>query len=238
MPVSHNSFSRLLVDEDRGDGVLSIRLHRPEARNAIDAAMVDELRAVLDTRSPRAVVLGSADPACFCAGADLRLPDRERADVSDRLYELYGAMVRLPAPIVAVVEGPAIGGGAQLAIAADLRVAGTAARFRFAGPGHGLAVAAWGLPSLVGRGRAMDLCLTMRAVGADEAFDIGLVDRIEEDPFAVALRLAAAIARLDAGAVRRVKDIVHRASASLDALERERGGNGRTWDGSMTGLDG
>src|SRR5919108_254958 len=82
------------------------------------------------------------------------------------------------------------GAGAQLAVAADLRVASPGARIQVAGPGHGLAVAAWSLPSLIGRGRAMDLCLTMRPVGAEEALRIGLVDRLEDDAAAAGLALA------------------------------------------------
>src|SRR3954467_6370006 len=90
--------------------------------------------------------------------------DPERAAVSALLYALYGRMTSSDAIIVAALGGAAVGGGAQLAIAADLRVASPGAHVRIAGPGHGLAVAAWGLPSLVGRGRAVDLCLTMRHV--------------------------------------------------------------------------
>src|SRR3712207_7270247 len=99
-------------------------------------------------------------------------------------------MVRLPVPIVVAIEGPAVGAGMQLAVAGDLRVAGPQTKLCVAGPGHGLAVAAWGLPSLVGRGRALDLCLTMRTVGAEEALAIGLVDRIEQDAGEAAVKLA------------------------------------------------
>ena len=83
--------------------------------------------------------------------------------------------------VVAALDGAAVGGGAQLAIAADLRVAAPAAFLQLAGPGHGLAVGAWGLPSLVGRGRALDLCLSMRPVEREEALAIGLVDRVADD---------------------------------------------------------
>ena len=107
---------------------------------------------------------------------------------------------------------------------------------RVAGPGHGLAVAAWGLPSLVGRGRAMDLCLTMRAVGAEEALAIGLIDRIEEDPDASAVELASELARLDPAAVGRVKSVVTGASGYLHALREERSGNRTTWSGSVAAL--
>jgi enoyl-CoA hydratase/carnithine racemase len=135
-------------------------------------------------------------------------------------------------PIVAAIAGPAIGGGAQLAIASDLRVAGPNARIRFAGAGHGLAVGAWGLGSLVGRGRAMDLCLSMREVSADEAAAIGLVDRVADDPDAVALRLATQVTRLDRAAVARVKRLVA-SDDLLESLRRERRENAAAWSGEI-----
>ena len=74
-------------------------------------------------------------------------------------------MLASPVIIIASIHGAAVGAGAQLAVASDLRIGSPPARFRFAGPGHGLAVGAWGLPSLVGRGRAAEICLSMRWVG-------------------------------------------------------------------------
>jgi enoyl-CoA hydratase len=227
--------SQSLQVEQAGDGVVALWLHRPERRNALDGDLVRALREALAGNPARAVVIGSADPASFCAGADLRLDDDARAEVSDQLYELYGQILRLPAPVIAAVGGPAVGGGAQLAIAADLRVGSPAARFRFAGPGHGLAVGAWGLPSLVGRGRAIDLCLSMRTVPGEEAHAIGLLDRLEDDPRAAALALAEQLAALDADAVARVKAIAHEASGLLAALALEQEGN-RGWSGSIEGL--
>src|SRR4029453_2782091 len=132
-------------------------------------------------------------------------------------------MLTSPVPIVAALAGPAIGGGAQLAIASDLRIAGRNARIRFAGAGHGLAVGAWGLGSLVGRGRAMGLCLSMRDVSADEAAAIGLVDRVDDAPDGAPLRLATQVTRLDRAAVARVKRLVA-SDDLLESLRRERRG--------------
>jgi enoyl-CoA hydratase len=230
-----NGMQRIRIDRT-DDGVHAIWLDRPEKRNALDGEFVSELMAAFADESARAFVLASTDPRSFCAGADLTLPDAERAEVSDRLYELYGRMIGAAAPIVAVVDGPAVGGGAQLAIAADLRVAGPQASFRFAGPGHGLAVGSWGLPSLVGRGRAVDLCLTMRPVGADEALGIGLVDQLDDDPAEAALVIAADISMLDRDAAARVKRVVTEAGGLLAALERERSENRAAWSGSVEGL--
>lgn len=221
--------------EERGDGVLALWLDRPEMRNALDAELVTALHVAFQRADVRAFVLGSTDSRCFCAGADLRLPDAERAEVSNSLYELYRTMVCAEAPIVAAIEGPAVGGGAQLAIASDVRIGGPTARLRFPGPGHGLSVGAWALPSLVGRGRALDLCLTMRTVEAEEARAIGLLDRLEADPRQAACLTASAIAELDSAAAARVKAVARTATALLPALEAEREGNA-PWSGSTEGL--
>lgn len=214
-------------------GVLRLRLDRPERRNALDRPLLDALLDAFDEPAEPVVVLGSTSSEAFCAGADLRLADAERAEVSDLLYALYERMTACNAIVVAALPGPAVGGGAQLAIAADLRVAARAARIQVAGPGHGLAVAAWGLPSLVGRGRAMDLCLTMRAVGAEEALAIGLVDRLADDADEAALVLARELAALDRAAAARVKRVAWDAARAIQALEAERAGNRATWSGSM-----
>ena len=225
----------LLTDRPAKD-VLRLRLNRPDRRNAVNMPLVRALNAALDRLDARAVILGSSSPQAFCSGADLDLEDAERAEVSDLLYELYEKMVRLPVPVVVAIDGHAVGAGIQLAVAGDLRVAGPRATLRVGGPGHGLAVAAWGLPSLVGRGRALSLCLTMRAVGAEEALAMGLVDHLEEDPESAAVDLAAELARLDPAAVSRVKRVVAEASGCLAALREERSGNRAAWSGSVEAL--
>jgi enoyl-CoA hydratase len=223
------------VRRDRpASGVLRLRLDRPERRNALDRPVLEALLDAFAAPEEPVVLLGSTSPVAFCAGADLWLADDERAAVSDLLYELYGRMAASDAIVVAALDGPAVGGGAQLAIAADLRVASPGARIQVAGPGHGLAVAAWALPSLVGRGRAMDLCLTMRPVGAEEALRIGLVDRLVDDAAAGGLALATELAALDRSAVARVKRVAWASARALDALEDERAGNRMGWSGSMT----
>jgi enoyl-CoA hydratase/carnithine racemase len=219
-----------LRTERLGGGVGAFWLDRPQKRNALDRALVEALIDAFSADRWRAVVLGTSDPRGFCGGADLSLADDERARVSLRLYDLYRLMTSLPAPIVVAVEGPAVGGGAQLAIAGDLRIGDPRAMFRFPGPGHGLAVGAWALPSLVGRGRALDLCLTSRDVGADEALRIGLLDRVEDDARGAALELAEKIAGLDEGAVERVKRVARSASGLDAALALEAAGNA-SWRG-------
>jgi enoyl-CoA hydratase/carnithine racemase len=225
----------LRIDRSLPD-VLVLRLDRPAQRNAINRDMVEALLAAFATVSERAVVLGSTDPSAFCAGADLTLADSERAAVSDLLYELYARMIGLDAPIVVAVGGHAVGGGAQLALAGDLRIGTPATRIRFVGPGHGLAVGAWSLPSLIGRGRALDLCLTMRPVDATEAMAIGLLDRVVDDADTAAMELATTLAGLDPAAVRRIKTLVRDASGLAGALAQEQAGNRAAWSGSTAGL--
>jgi enoyl-CoA hydratase len=232
--MSGKSMQSLLIDRPR-DGVVRLRLNRPSRRNAIDDQLLAGLRgAIEDSASDpatRAIVLCSATPAMFCAGADLKVADAVRRQVSSDLYRLYRRMMSLPFPILAALAGPAVGGGAQLAIASDLRVAEPGSWLRFVGPGHGLAVGAWGLPSLIGRGRALDLCLSGRRIDARAAAEMGLVDRIAENAEAHALDLAAEFSALDPGAVARTKALV--SAGLLAALDIEAEGN-RRWSGQAS----
>lgn len=225
-----------LAVEEHEPGVIALWLNRPDSRNALDGGLVAALATQFGRTEARAFVLGSSDPRWFCAGADLTLDDARRAQVSDRLYELYGVMTASAAPIVVAIEGAAIGGGAQLALAGDIRLGGPLARFRFPGPGHGLSVGPWGLTSVVGRGRALEICLTMRDVEAEEALAIGLITVIEDDARRAALAMAEALGALDRAAAARTKAIVRTASGLDRALELERAGNA-SWSGSVKGLE-
>ena len=214
-----------LTVETSPDGYRWLRLSRPERRNALDVSL---LRAVTDSLALEPgvpVVLGSADPRVFCAGADLTISDAERAAVSDLIYDCCEIIVTRPGPVIAVLTGPAVGGGAQLAAASDLRIAGPAARLRWTGPpGLDLAVGAWLVPDLVGRAMAMDLVLTARWVEAAEAFALGLVNRVCDDPELAAGQIAASLARRGAG----VKAVMA-AGGLLDRLRAERAANRSAW---------
>jgi len=210
-------------------GYRRLLLSRPERRNALDVGLARALRDALRQDEAVPVVLGSTDPRVFCAGADLTIPDADRATVSDLLYTCYEIMITRPGPVIAVVAGPAVGGGAQLAAAADLRIAGPAARLRWTGPpGRGLAVGAWVLTDLVGRGTAMDLALTGRWVEAGEALAMGLVNRVEDDPGAAAAALAAELAARGPGIAAKVKTVTA-TGGLLDRLHAERQANRSAW---------
>ena len=219
-------------------GYLQLLLSRRDQRNALVPGMVVALTEAMQADGDAVVLLGSTDPRMFCAGADLSLPMADRAAVSDLLYECYEHMITRPGPVIAVVGGPAVGGGAQLATAADLRIAGPGARLRWGGPvGAGLAVGAWILPDLIGRGAALDLCLTGRWVDAAEALALGLVNRVEDDPERVAAGIAEALAGAGPRGPGRIKTVAA-AGGLLDRLRTERSVNRAAFDQILDGRTG
>ena len=206
--------------------VLRLTLSRPGRHNAVDQEFVDGLRAAFEEEAPRAAAVILRAEGSFCSGIDLGLSPDSRRSVSGQLYELYALMVTHERVILAAASGHAIGAGAQLLLASDLRVASPDLVVRFPGPEHGLAVGTWGLPALVGRGRALELALTMRAVNSDEALRIGLVDRLAEDPDSEVLDIARAISELDREAVTSTKALVAAACGLKESLAREALRNG------------
>ena len=125
-----------LLVEDHPAGYRWLRLARPERRNALDPGRLAAIRDALAAEPGTPAVLGSADPRVFCAGADLTISDAERSVVSDLVYDACETLVTRPGPVIAVITGAAVGGGAQLAAAADHRIAGPGAGRT--GPGSGL----------------------------------------------------------------------------------------------------
>jgi enoyl-CoA hydratase len=210
-------------------GYLRVALSRPERRNALDPEMVAALIEALSADPDAVVVLGSATPGMFCAGADLSIPDTGRAAVSDLFYDCFELMITRPGPVIAAVGGAAVGGGVQLACAADIRVAGPAARLRWTGPpGAGLAVGAWILPELVGRGRALELIMSGRWVEAPEAVSLGLASRVEADPDQAAAELAAVLAGQAGTPYRGVKSVAS-TGGLRERLRAERAVNRIAW---------
>jgi enoyl-CoA hydratase/carnithine racemase len=224
-----------------------LRLDRPERRNALDVSLTLAVRDALAAEPSVPVLLGSADPRVFCAGADLGISDAERAAVSDLIYDCCQSIITRPGPVIAVLTGAAVGGGAQLAAACDLRIAGPAARLRWTGPpGLNLTVGAWLLPDLVGRGMAMDLVLTGRWVQAPEALALGLVNRVSAEPVALAEEIAAGIAgHPGVSGVPGISGVpgvfgvpgiksVMAAGGLIDRLQAERAANRAAWARAIT----
>jgi enoyl-CoA hydratase len=219
-----------LVVERSSVGYWRFLLARPERHNALDVAFTRALRDAFAQDPAAVVVLGSTAPGAFCAGADLTIANADRAQVSGLLYECYETMITRPGPVIAAVAGPAVGGGAQLAAAADLRIAGPAARLRWTGPpGLDLAIGAWVLPDLVGRGAAMELALTGRWVDAAEALTLGLVNRVENEPLAAAERIAADLVAQGTGVAAKIKPITA-TGGLLDRLHAEQRANSAAWE--------
>lgn len=171
--------------ERRGDRTV-VTLDRPAVRNAIDQTMVDELHAVCTEleNEPRVLILTGSD-GVFASGADIgQLRDRTADDARRGINSTVFRRIReLPMPVIAAVDGYALGGGAELAYAADIRI-GTP-RVRIGNPETGLGIiaaagATWRLPEIVGHARASELLLTGRIIDADEALEWGLLSSLHE----------------------------------------------------------
>ncbi|AGB15154.1 enoyl-CoA hydratase/carnithine racemase [Halovivax ruber XH-70] len=181
-------------------GVVRVVLNRPTARNALTPAGLEDLASTIeaaDEREAVAVVALQGAGEAFCAGADLDAVaelDRETGADFARLGQRVARTIEdCETPVVAAIDGPAMGGGLELALACDLRVATPRSTFGEPGVTFGL-FGAWGgtvrLPRIVGDGNAMDLALSGRTIDAETARRMGLVSRIVDDPMAVATTLA------------------------------------------------
>ena len=208
--------SRTTYEVDDG-GVAVVRLDRPEARNAIDTAMLDELLAHLvaarEEEAVRVLVVSSTDHMGLSAGADVReeLDAEGRGRRMELFALLYDGLTGFPKPTVAACHGACVGGGAEIAVACDLRVGGSNLRLRFPGAELGVPVGAARLVSLCGLSVAKYLLLIGKEVDADMAYRWGLVHKVAPAPATedAALVLAAAVAQHPPGAVARLKRMLH-----------------------------
>ncbi len=228
MPETRKTFGDVSVWPS-GDLVATVEIGRPPD-NFFDAGLITSLAdacAWLDEQPEfRAAVLCS-DGKHFCAGADFTgRSGRARMGGAEGLYAAAARLFRAQTPVVAAVQGAAVGGGLGLACAADFRVASPQARFcaNFARLGlhHGFALTVT-LPAIVGEQRALDLLCTGRRVGGEEAARIGLADRLAEPEGlrAAAQELAAEIAAAAPLAVRSIREtmrgtLADRARAAMD----------------------
>ncbi len=220
--MSDDARTTILVDEV-ADGVTRLTVHGPRTRGSLTPAAFDDMNTAIAAidRSTRVVVLAGGD-GTFCSGLDLAtardLPDWSVEDMFD-LAERAGCMVLglrgLPQPVVAAVDGPAIGAGLSLALAADIRIATPRARFAAAfvrvGMSGGDCGTSWLLPRLVGLSVATDLLLTGRTIDVDEAERIGLVSRVVEpaDLDVTVQEVTTGLAGLGSLAVELTKQVVH-----------------------------
>lgn len=199
------------------NGVALLRLDRPKSRNAINTPMLEELLAHLEAarinESVRALVISSTDHMGLSAGADLKeaLDDQGRIRKMQLFADLYDEIVAFPRPTITACHGDVVGGGAEIAIASDIRVGGSNLRMRFPGAALGIPVGPARLVTLCGLGAAKYLLLSSRTVSADEALRIGLISRVA--PAAAtersALELATEITMLDPAGVAQLKQMLH-----------------------------
>jgi enoyl-CoA hydratase len=204
---------------ERSGPVTTVLLNRPESRNAVDgptaAALAEAFRAFEADASAAVAVLTGVGPA-FCAGADLKAIGTARGNqvTPDGEGPMGPTRMRLTKPVIAAVAGHAVAGGLELALWCDLRVADTTAVF-------GVFCRRWGvplidggtfrLPRLIGQSRALDMILTGRPVGAEEAMAFGLANRVVPagQARAAAEALAADLARFPQTCLRTDRESAH-----------------------------
>ncbi|KAK0554524.1 hypothetical protein OC846_002096 [Tilletia horrida] len=240
--------------QDGTEGVLTLTLNRPTAANAISTTLLSQLQdalaylrfpgissndnsgaqKTLDTNSPspvRTLIIRSAAPKIFCAGADLK----ERATMTipqvdaflSSLRSAFSAVERLPCPVIAALDGLAMGGGLELALCADIRVAGpSATRLGLTEAKLGIIPGAGGtqrMSRLLGPSKAKDLIFSGRLLNAEQAYDIGLVDHLAtaensgasaqgEEAYGKALELAAEMSQNGPLALRAAKLAIDKGS--------------------------
>lgn len=206
------------------DGVGHLELNRPEVRNAINRELIDALHETLDRWAERddlrAVVLSGAGGKAFAGGADIaELKERTHREaffgINQRLFQ---KLEDFPRPVIAAIDGYALGGGLELALSCDLRVASKTAKVGMPEVSLGIfpgAGGTWRLPRVVGFGHAKELIFTGRILDAEEAFSYGLFERlVDADALSIAKDIAAQIAKNSPLAVQVAK-------VSLNALARQ-----------------
>ena len=206
---------------EAADGIATITLNRPEVHNAMNEPMRQELTRcfgdLATSDAARVVVVAGAGERAFSAGADIRefvepqVPVRFRE--SRKRVDFRQAMDRCPQPIIAAIRGYALGGGLELALACDIRIASEDAQLGLTEVNLAIIPGGGGtqrLPRLVGRGRALEMILTGARIDAREALRIGLVERVvpPADVLAAARELARTLAEKAPVALRYAKEAV------------------------------
>jgi enoyl-CoA hydratase/carnithine racemase len=213
---------RTLIYEKK-EGIGWVTLNRPEALNVYNVQMRDDLYEVLwairDDDEVRVGILKGAGEKAFCAGADLSefltAPPPVAARKVRFARDLWRLFLRIPQPMIAALHGYVLGSGMEIALCCDIRIASPETKFGLPEMGLGIIPAAGGtqtLPRAIGRSRALEMLLTNRWIGANEAYEFGLINRIvpKKDLFQTAEEMARKIASYDPMAVRNAKEAVVR----------------------------
>ncbi|MBO6574265.1 MAG: enoyl-CoA hydratase/isomerase family protein [Rhodothermales bacterium] len=235
-------FETLLLEIE--DGIAVVTINRPDKLNALNAQVLDDLdacfTALATNDAVRAVVLTGAGEKAFVAGADItqftRLDAQTATGFALRGQEVFGKIENLGKPVIAAINGFALGGGCEIAIACHMRVASSNARLGQPEVGLGLMCGYGGtqrLPRIVGLGHAMELLTTGAHITAERAHEIGLVNKLVEpgQALAAAREMAAVIARQAPIGVKLSLEAALAADQRLsDGLQMEAELFGRTFD--------
>ncbi len=206
-----------------------LRLNRPEVRNAMDRALLEELLAALaelaGDETLSVLVISTTDTTALCAGADVgeTLTAEEGVERMQAFARFYSAIDAFPTPTIAVAVGNCVGAGAELVAGCDLRVAGDNLKLAWAGARLGVPVGPARLAPLVGLSIAKDLVLSGRVVTADEAAHLHLAHRVApaQEAEATAVELAAQLARNNPAGLRRLKRMFAEYDGTADRIARE-----------------
>ena len=211
-----------MIHVEREDAVALVTIDRPEAMNALDVATLtelrDRLRELAGDESARAVILTGAGEKAFVAGADIKYMsglDVDQAKEWGALGHEAGRLLEtMPKPTIAAINGFALGGGCELALACDIRYAATSAKLGQPEVNLGI-IPGWGgtqrLARVCGLGVAKELIFTGRIVGADEAVRIGLVNAVHDPVLDKAREVATLLASKSPIALRLMKELANRA---------------------------
>jgi enoyl-CoA hydratase len=218
----------------RDGAVVVVTIEREEALNALDVTTLtelrDRLREVASDETVRAVVLTGAGEKAFAAGADIKYMSGLDADGAKAWgalgHETTASLEEMPKPAIAAINGFALGGGCELALACDIRIASS--RAKLGQPEINLAIVpGWGgtqrLARVCGIGVAKDLIYTGRTIDAEEALRVGLVNEVADPVLDRAVELAHSLAEKSAGALALAKRLINSAPDALEAEAREFG---------------
>ena len=216
-----NGYQTLIYEKREGIGFLT--LNRPAAMNAYNVQMRDDLyevlRAIRDDDEVRVGLVKGAGEKAFCAGADLSeflsAPPPVEARKVRFARDVWRLFLSIPQPMIAALHGYVLGSGIEIALCCDMRIASPETKFGLPEMGLGIIPAAGGtqtLPRTIGRSKALEMLLTNRWIGADEAYQFGLANRVvpKKDLLQTAEEMARKIASYDPVAVRSAKEAVVR----------------------------
>jgi enoyl-CoA hydratase/carnithine racemase len=217
------------LERTQDDGIAVLRLDRPEARNAMDSALLEALLSAMDelVADPdlRVLVVSTTSTRALSAGADVREQlDRAGGVARMELFaRMYAAVEAFPAPTIAVCVGNVVGAGAELAAGCDLRVGGDNLKLSWAGARLGVPVGPARLVPLIGLARAKELIFTGRVLGMEEAASLGLLHRTAPAGRAeeAALELAREIAQHPPDGMRRLKRMFRELEGGAARVEYE-----------------